>query len=157
MFTRVIFLSTPALMVVLLAGVRAAPGGESRRQPAHPDSAALAGCPGVCIPACPNDYHFAGAAIQNEGDYDHVHYTCDLGGECTCGDTFNPPGGLPPAATLVMQEAREALARYPAVVTLNAERRAVQVDGCAGAVVAHLPVDAGTVSRLAMEFPGALR
>lgn len=140
------------LVVVALSGS----GFAVADNPTQDDlSPASMGCGGVCLPCGFNWY--AGEPIEPDGNYDHAHLSCDLtGNNCNCATAFVDPKGAESAAILVASGGadaiREALRRYPAAVSVNLERSAVQVRGCGDGIIAQAPLTRAAARAFAVEF-----
>lgn len=114
---------------------------------------------------CDPGYHYAFEvpdmdpnAMRNGGV--HVNGQCESG---TCDEKHGPlcDGSGPTLATADLEELRTAIAdndaegvqafiwKYPSRVSLNVERKAVQVATCTGNVIAHLPLTAMVQAALA--------
>lgn len=114
------------------------------------------GCGGDCIPC--GLWWYAGEPIfPDQGNYSHLHATCDLTGNgCRCSSLAGDPGSVDAAVALVaagtMEGLREALSRYPDVARIDIGRLAVQVEGCSGAIVAQAPLSPSLMASLVTEF-----
>jgi len=106
-------------------------------------------CPAICL-SCPMQPQYYGGWEWGgpvPGGFDHVHETCNMincaGG--ACGETFLPSGSSE-TRVAAMIESRDVLgliqtlAELPEQVKYNEQRHAIQVIGCGGLPVAHIPL-----------------
>lgn len=109
-------------------------------------------CPATCYNLCfPDGLWYAGSGA---GNYDPFHPNCNMASCGGCQPTL-APGQFERAVELVttasLASVREALRRYPSMVSLNLERSAVQVR-CGDTIAAHVSLPPYDVASLALEL-----
>ena len=151
-------LIVPGIFALVLTG--ASSQDSSAREAAI--RAAMVHCPGTCVD-CPSWTDFS--SPYGPGNEDEIHNICD-GYTCAyvCDGQNEMDADEAELAARVRAEAivaaadgaadeiAELIAFHPEVVTLNRERGAVQLIGCNGLVIGHLPLDRHTLTEISSDL-----